>query len=275
MQQNMNFSRITLAFFLFLSFSSLAAEKPDSSGRQKPYERSLILGVEYSSDKVFYGRKGEERVLYISPSLFYQGRSGFYTGFASYRLLKPEKYWDQSQLTAGWDFKLLQKLQTSASYSRFAYNDSSVQIQSSLKNNFELSFSLDSAIIQPKLTGAVYFGSSAPDYLSSFELSHEFAFDYLFGDRDGLYIKPTAAVSAGTLHYYRLALRDSGQRLLAAREVTKFDISGIDFYLPVEYDIGRFIIGASANYNIPLNQPLYLRAEPGFYFTLGLGFRFI
>ena len=190
-------------------------------------------------------------------------------------MLKPEKYWDQSQLIAGWDFSLWKKLETSVSYSRFAYNDSSIQIQSSLKNNVELSLTFDSAIIQPRLTGALYFGTSTPDFLCSFDLSHEFAFDYLFGERDGLYIKPTASISAGTLHYYKLMLRDSGQRILAAREVTKFNISGIDLSLPVEYDIGRFIIGASANYNIPLNQPLYLRAEPGFYFTLGLGFRFM
>ncbi len=269
------FSPVILLCALVFSFSSSASEKTDSSARQKPYDRSLVLGIEYSSDKVFYGRKSEERVLYISPSLFYQARSGFYTGFSSYRLLKPEKYWDQSQLIAGWDFSLWKKLETSVSYSRFAYNDSSIQIQSSLKNNVELSLTFDSAIIQPRLTGALYFGTSTPDFLCSFDLSHEFAFDYLFGERDGLYIKPTASISAGTLHYYKLMLRDSGQRILAAREVTKFNISGIDFSLPVEYDIGRFIIGASANYNIPLNQPLYLRAEPGFYFTLGLGFRFM
>lgn len=266
--------RFLFALILLFSFSSMASDKRDPEVKNKPYDRSLILGVEYSSDKVFYGRKSQDRVLYISPSLFYQARSGFYAGFASYRLLKPENYWDQSQLSVGWDFSLWKKLETSTGYSRFAYNDSSVQIQSSLKNNFDLSFSLDSTIIKPRLTGAVYFGTSAPDYLCSFELSHEFAFDYLFGERDGLYIIPTAAISAGTLHYYRLMLRDSIQRVPPLREETKFKISGIDFYIPIEYDIGRFIIGASVNYNIPLNQPLYLRAEPGFYFTLGVGFRF-
>ncbi len=269
------FRRIFFALPLFFSVISMAGEKPDFNSNNKPYERSLILGLEYSSDKVFYGRKREENVMYISPSLFYQARSGFYTGFSSYRLIKPEKYWDQSRLMVGWDFSPFRKLQTSISYSRFAYNDNSVQIQSSLKNNLELSFTLDSAIIQPRLTGGLYFGSSTPDFLCSFELSHEFSFEYLFGENDGLYIKPSAIISAGTLHYYRLMLRDSGQRARAVNEVTKFDISGIDFSLPVEYDIGRFIIGVSANYNIPLNQPLYLRATPGFYFTAGIGFRFI
>ena len=265
----------SLLFFIAVTGHSLASDRSDSSATSKPYDRSLILSVEYSSDKVFYGRRTSERILYIIPSLFYQGKSGFYTGFSSCRLIKPEKYWDQSQLMVGWDFSLAKKIETSVSYSRFAYNDSSLQIQSSLKNNVELSFSLDSALIQPRLTGGLYFGAAAPDFLCAFELSHEFSFEYLFGDRDGLYIRPTAALSAGSLHYYRLALRDSGQRFLAAREVTKFKISGIDFSLPVEYDIGRFIIGVSANYNIPLNQPLYLKAQPAFYFTAGIGFRFI
>ncbi len=269
-----------LTFFaiIFLSAGkSSAQENIDNNDikNNKLYDRSLILSIDYSSDKVFYGRKSNQRIVYFSPSLLYEARSGFYTGFTSYRLVKPENRWDEAQLIAGWDFTLLKKIKTSASYSRFAYSDSSVQIQSSLKNNLELSLNYDSKIIQPKLTGSLYFGSASPDYLFTFELYHEFEFDYLLGNNDDLYIRPTAMLNAGTLHFYRLLPRDSLKRSLATKEVTKFNLSGIDFSLPIEYDIGKFIIEFSANYNIPLNQPKYLKAEPGFYYTAGIGFRII
>jgi hypothetical protein len=262
---------LLIFFQLIFLQKNFSAEIRDTSARRR-YERSLIISLDYSSDKIFYGRKGEEKVMYASPSVFYEAPSGFFTGLSTYRLIRPERYWDNSQLLLGLDFMLFKKINASASYSRFAYNDSSVQIQSTLKNNAELSMTIDSAFIQPRLTGTAFFGNTSPDFFLTFELAHEFCIEPFFGKEDGLYIRPAAIFSAGTLHYYRLALRDS-TRKLPAREETKFNFSGIDFSLPLEYDFRRWIIGMSANYNIPENQPKYLNAKPGFYFTAGIGFR--
>lgn len=267
---------LLVLFILFTGGKINAAEQKDSTEKKQPYDRSLVLGLDYSSDRVFYGSRRGERVVYASPYLFYEARSGFFTGVSTYRLIKPERYWDNTQLMAGWDFTLFKKITAYASYSRFAYSDSSDQVQSTLKNNVEVSFLRDSVLIQPKLTGGIYFGNASPDYVLTFEFAHEFCFEGLFKKNgDGLYIRPAAMISAGTLHYERLLKSDSARLLIPKKEVTRFDVSGIDFSLPFEYDIGRFIIGVSANYNIPLNQPKYLDVKPGFYFTTGIGFRIV
>ena len=259
-----------ISMLLLFGIDAMAGEKIDSA-ETSPFDRTLVLAIDYSSDRVFYGRRSDNRILYYSPSLFYQGKSGFYSGLASYRLIKPVNRWDELQLTAGWDFPLFRTLYTSLSYSRFAYSDSSVQIQSSLKNNIQLMTEYDSSFIVPRFTAGLYFGDSSPDYLFALNFSHEFAWQ---GARNAFYMKPAVSFSAGTLHYYRLALRDTTRRLRIEEE-TRFNLTGIDFLFPVEYDIRRFILFASANYNIPLNQPRYLKAEPGFYFTVGVGFRIL
>jgi hypothetical protein len=269
------FLPILAGLILLLHLQSVAGELQDSTQKPRPYERSLIINVDYASDKVFYGRKSAERIVYVSPSVLYNATSGFFAGLSSYRLIRPEHYWDNSRLMVGHDFTLFDKLLTSVSYSRFAYRDSALQIQSSLKNDAELQLTLDSFYIRPRLTSSIYFGNSSPDYLFSFELLHEFCVEYLFGKNDALFITPAAMVSAGTLHYYRLLRKDPGQQLPVTKEVVRFNLSGIDLSLPVEYYAGRFMFSVSANYNIPLNQPLYLKTSPGFYFTAGIGFRIL
>lgn len=266
----MSRTQYILSLLLLLSISTRAQVRKDSV-ESSLFDRTLVLAIDYSSDRVFNGRRSDDRILYYSPSLFYQGKSGFYTGFASYRIVKPVNRWDELQLTAGWDFSLLRTLYTSVSYSRFAYSDSSVQIQSSLRNNIQLMTEYDSSFIVPRFTAGLYFGTASPDYLFALNLSHEFKYS---GARNAFYMKPSVNFSAGTLHYYRLALRDTTRRLRVEEE-TRFSLTGIDFSFPLEYDIGRFIIYGSVNYNIPLNQPKYLEAKPGFYYTIGVGFRIL
>jgi hypothetical protein len=250
--------------------------------KESNFSRSFYLTFEYGSDKEYQGRSAGDKQAYFSPSLTYEAPSGFFTSFATDRLLSPYNSWDERDFTLGWTFKLTKKLDLFLSYTHMNFKDESVLLRSSLSNNLEAMLLRDSKY----LTSRFYFdfsfgkGKTPNDYSLTFENSHDFVFENLFTkDNDALKIKPLIILRAGTLNFYKFHLKNPLERPslrnLAVDVNTKFNFTGLELLLPVEYHIGRFSFEPAIHYSIPLNQPKIYDASPKTYFTGSISFFFI
>jgi len=276
--------KLTKKNFIFIAMACIipakslcAANAPDAD---TCFYRSLIISLDYGSDQSFHGRTASVKVPYLSPSIAYEAPSGFFCELMSDRILSPRNRWDEIDLGLGWRFFMFKKkIESSLSYSHYIYGKQSIQVQSSLKNNLEMAFKRQFKIIKTTLFLDYDFGTGSRDYSFTLDNTHYFIFNSLFREDDELKVKPLVSVSAGTLNFYKLHLKNpvekpSLQNLETSID-SKFNLTGIELSLPVEYLLGRFSFEPAVNYSIPLNQPKRFNATPVTYFTVSVGFALI
>ncbi len=271
---------VSVLILLITPLTSLFAGVPANetgSSSDTSFERSLVLSLDYGSNKVFLNRTTSTNLVYLASSVLYEASSGFFVSIAPYFLLSPQQHWDELDLNFGWDFFLFKKrLEASVSYTRFVFNSNSIQLRDSLNNNLELILRKNFKALTSRLFFDFDFGHGNNDHSFTWDNSHDFVFEHVFDDDDIMKIKPMISISAGTLNFYRVRLKDPNEKPslqnLTATANTKFNFTGIEFSLPLEYDIGRFSIEPAIHYNIPLNQPRRLNATATTYFTASLSF---
>jgi len=260
-------------------------------------ERSLIVSTEYASDRVVYGRKLNTALPNIAPALSYDAPSGFSTNLTVYRLLEPVQKIYETDWSTGWDFDLSKNLKAGAGYTRFIYSkDTSLQqyqLRSTLVNQFELYLSYENKIVTPKLYFDYLFGGGSSDIIIPVDFSHQVKFfDPFTEDNDELLIEPTLSIFFGTNNYVTLS-KLKRVKNISSVNTSKFGYQGLEFSIPVEYDIGRFIFTAAGHYNIPQTQSISIPSNlqlppktleqinnltsstPTFYFTISIGFSII
>lgn len=239
-----------------------------------------MISADYGTNKTYLGRSSSVNQVYVSSSVSYESPSGFFAGIEAYRLLQPRNRWEEFDIHAGWDFFLFRKsVEASASYSHSGYGKQSQQITSSLNNNLEFTLGKNFRVVKSKLFLDFDFGNGSKDFSIALDESHDFVFENLFAEEDQLKVKPLISLGAGTLNFYRLYLKKPSEKPslqnLAATIDTKFALTGIEFSLPLEYDLGRFSFEPAVHYNIPLNQPKRFNSTPVTYFTVSLAYAII
>src|SRR6185295_1425102 len=90
-------------------FAQSPAKAAQSSCAPDTAERTLIVSLNYGTDRVNNGRivkvKDSTVMLrYISPDIYYEGNSGFFTDLSFYRLTEPVQSWDETDASLGWEF---------------------------------------------------------------------------------------------------------------------------------------------------------------------------
>src|SRR5207237_777354 len=112
MQIKLLLSCLLLSALLPLQMKAYTGGDPDDKVKNdSSAERSLVVSVEYGTDRASYRRKLlNQNNPYYAPSLLYQAPSGFYSDISAYHLISPVSRWDEMDLNAGWDFHLSKKV---------------------------------------------------------------------------------------------------------------------------------------------------------------------
>jgi hypothetical protein len=212
--------------------------------------------------------------------LSYEAPSGFFSSFVIDKIVSPENRFDEADITVGWSFKIFKSLETSLSYSHFFFSKKSLQISSALRNNLEATFKKEFRWITPQLYLDLTFGQASPDYSIRFEVYHDFEIDYLLTkNKDALIISPTASIAAATLNFYSFYLRDRTLPLtrqnLGVNVNSNFQLASVDLALPVEYDIGKFLLRPELRQTIPLYEIKNSDNKAVTYFIFTVGYFFI
>lgn len=189
--------KITCLFILSILFSSLVLQaQSDSATSNKSYFK---FSGSYLSNSIYNGRQDSISTPYLTPSIGYFDKSGFYIiGSLSYLSSAKEKRVDLYSFDIGYDFSISKKLTGSVYANKSAYNQTSTAIQSDVKGSGGAVFSYDLNFLQVDAGADIMFANKA-DIGFNFGLSHAFS----FGDQTSVFtLTPALSTNFSTLHFY-------------------------------------------------------------------------
>ena len=248
-------------FFLFLNNLSFGQTK-----KAKESESYFKASASYLSNAVYNGRQDSLVTPYITPSLGYYDKTGFYiSGYVSYLSNASGNRIDLFALDAGYDFNVNDKLSGSVYAEKSFYNQASTAIQSDIKGSIGGNLSYDLGLLQITGGSDILFAQKA-DISANIGLAHAFN----IGEEGNLFsITPSVITNLSTLHFYegytnRKAGKKASQIIpnLQSIEVTttvnnnKFTLLDYEISLPVTYDGKKIGFYITPTYAIPQN-PIY------------------
>ncbi len=170
-------------------------EAPDAKAKTSYWK----VSGSYLTNSVYYGRQDSLTTPYLTPTLAYYDKSGFYvSGSLSFLMKKSSGGIDLSSLDMGYEFSSSDKFNGVVYANKSWYNQSSSNIKSDIKGSLGTSLSYDLNAVQ--LNGGFDFTfASKTDIGLNLGLSHSF----LFGDEDHLFnLEPSFTTYWSTLHSY-------------------------------------------------------------------------
>ncbi len=129
-------SKISLIFVIaaiFIEDKTSQAQSYKIYSYDSIQEKSqLRVGVRYSSDYVYMGRSDSVKAPYLSPSIGYYHKSGFFLrSSVSYLTAKEEARIDMVNITGGYDF-YLNDLTIGGSISQYFFSDLSYNVMAEM-----------------------------------------------------------------------------------------------------------------------------------------------
>ncbi|MCW3463754.1 hypothetical protein [Chitinophaga nivalis] len=284
--------------FLFLLLCSRAVngqslaelERQLDSLLQKQEKSELLVGISYGNNPAYANKTAaydSALVLktFLSPSVTYYHKSGFYGSVSAYWLLKASKQslyeWD---LTAGYDYTKNKQFITGISYTRYLFADSADVPATPIKNELYAYFYFRKWWLQPGIIldygwgkmeskddrkGIVYEDVKSGGYRKTLygsdfnviaAVRHPFIFSSLLQEEDALVFIPSLALTMGTDNYYsslkamqyltRSPLYNnktvvSLQQEKDVADHRKFEPRAIDLTLNLSYVIGKVNVAPS------------------------------
>jgi hypothetical protein len=224
-----------------------------------PKKSYFLVGVDYLSNNVYFGRKDSVASPYITPSVGYHHKSGLHiNASASYLPVSGQNRFDLFTVNAGYGYKS-RHVEFSVNAYQYFFSNSSYNVESEIQQNAIALFGYDFGFIKPVVQGILNFGNKA-DYGASFGLEHSFyAFDY------SLAITPTVTANGSTQNYYnsyyklrryagtrRKRLIGRGYSVSAYVEnASQFKILDYEISMPVSYIYKKFTFSFIPTYVIP------------------------
>ena len=187
----------TSLFILTILISSFALHaQVDSAASNKS---NFKFSGSYLSNFIYNGRQDSITTPYITPSLGYYDKSGFYIiGSLSYLSSAKEKRVDLYSFDIGYDFSISKKLTGSVYANKSAYNQSSTAIQSDVKGSVGAYFSYDFNFLEFNTTTDITFANKT-DIGLNIGLMHTFN----FGEQlNSFSLTPSFSTNWSTLHFY-------------------------------------------------------------------------
>ncbi len=227
------------------------------------------LALSYLSNSVYNGRKDSAVLPYITPSLGYYHKSGwFLLGSLAYSAAAGDSRVDHFNLEVGYEFKLDPKVNGGIYGSKYFYNVASTDVRSEMKGGVGGNISYDPGLIA-LTAGADLSFSSKTDIDLSGAISHGF---YLGEKGSEWAIVPTVTTHIGTQNYYTdyisfrkstNAIRGRGRgrgntvttttTTTTTRSSSKFGVLDYELSVPVEYTGRKWGLFLTPVYAIPQN----------------------
>lgn len=244
-----------------LKAQSADKEKQEPAAKEKSYFK---FDVNFLNNSVYLGRKDSLNLPYLTPTIVYTHKSGFYASASlGYLLSKESKKVDYYSFDAGYEFTLSKKLSGGVSANKSIYNDSSSNVSSSVGGSLSGSLTYDFGFIEMN-TGVSASFAEKTDLGVDVTLSRSF---YFGEDEKQWSITPRALVNFSTLHFYEgYTNRKIGKRqknplitsVVSTTTVTNKNSNSLtllDFELsvPVSYDEKKWGIYCTPTLAIPQN----------------------
>jgi hypothetical protein len=260
---------ITKPFLLLIAlvlFGFLAGHAQDASTAEKNNASYFKFTGTYLTNSVYYGRKDSLALPYLTPSIGYYDKSGFYiSGSLSYLNSKDQKGIDYTAIDLGYSFSDGNYFSGDVYANKSWYKQSSSNIKSDIKGSIGSLVSYDLNALQINAGVDLTFASKT-DIGLNLGLSHSF----LFGPEDNQFsIEPSFTTNWSSLHSYegyvsRKAVRKPGAILPGGASVSavttvqnnKITLLDFELWVPFTYTTKKIGFTFTPTLSIPKN-PIY------------------
>lgn len=186
-------------FILAMAFCTSHSWAQTETSAQTDKTSYFKVSGNYLSNSVYYGRRDSLPMPYLTASLGYYDKSGFFVaGSLSYLSSKGANRIDYSAIDLGYNFTVSEKFTGSVYGNKSWYNQSSTTITSDIKGSIGTLLSYDLNAIQ--INGGVDLTfANKTDIGLNLGLSHEFVFGK---EGDQFSMEPSFSTNWSTLHSY-------------------------------------------------------------------------
>ncbi|PWT70675.1 MAG: hypothetical protein C5B59_19930 [Bacteroidetes bacterium] len=201
------------------------------------------VGLSYLSDNVYQGRKDSAAAPYITPSIGYHDKSGFFlTGSMSYLPVSGESRIDLITFEGGYSYSS-DHLNLELSAAKDFYSDQSYAVSSEISGRLSGYFSYDFGFIEPSLDLGATIGTSH-DLGVGLGLEHSFS---MLAEK--LQISPKLVLNAGTQNFYanyynkrKYSSKNQGSSTTftaIVQDASKFQLMDYEISSEIEYKVTK------------------------------------
>lgn len=242
-------------------------------------KQSLIVGANYGSDAMFFGRTGPIKYPFVSTDVIYNTKNGIFIYGSGLKVLGYNQLYDEIDLGAGYLYKYTSKFGGSISYTRFLFNSDAHVIKSGSSNDINWNNAYDYGIMKSGVTFDYLFGKSH-DYFVTLNTSHHFESNFgVFDDKDYLTFTPGISLIFGTQNFVQRYSLDYNYRHDADNLLDNgpdeqhmahlngmFNALNYSFKLPIAYNRPHYTIEFTYKYSIPVNvEGALMNTKESFY----------
>jgi len=260
-------------------------------------EKSQVrIGLRYTSDYLYMGRSDSAKAPYLSPSIGYYHKSGFFLRSSlSYLTSKEEGRIDMITASGGYDY-YVKNWALGASVSQYFFSDYSYNVMAEMSTYLNAYAGYDFSVFMLYADASLGFSGSTDLFMGA-EISRTF-----YALKSNLLITPSLYMNAGSQHYYneyyayRSAQTGAGgggkgqgpgggsqpptttTPTLQVEESDKFKILDYEAGFNVTYKIRKLRIFVSPTWTFPVNPATLVNDQGeyqeelknGFYWTTGI-----
>ena len=255
----------SISFLLFVLVSFGKAQ--DSSITNK--HSFLKLTGSYLTNSVYNGRKDSAVLPYITSSLEYYNKTGFFAiGSLSYSAATGDRRIDHFTIEAGYEFKLSNQVYGGFYGSKYFYNNSSTDVRSEMKGGLGGNLSYDPGFLTFSSGLDLSFSSN-----TDIDLSGAISHGFYFGEKGSEWgLVPTVTTHIGTQNYYKDYItyrkgkggargrgkgrnnnNGSGTTTTTTTTSSAFGVLDYELSIPIEYDGNKWGLFFTSTYAIPQN----------------------
>ncbi len=232
-----------------------AAQDEKVPEKEKSYGKASL---EFANNSVYLGRKDSVTTPYITPTLGYYDKSGFYIeGTLSYLTRSGDSRIDESAVNIGYDFSI-GNFSGEITAGKFFYNSKSTNVKSEVKGDIAATASYDFGFIETSLQPGINFGTKN-DYILAWAIDHEFG----VAD-DAVKISPSFLLNGSTRNFYdsyygkRKFKKKNGTGTgptisASVLDASKFKLMDYELSLPISYTVKKLTFDLTPSYSIPVN----------------------
>lgn len=260
-------STICFSLFTILITATANAQSADKKSDETATDNKSYFKFDanYLTNSVYLGRKDSLNLPYLTPTISYIDKSGFYASASfGYLLSKESKKIDYYSFDAGYEFTLSKKLSGSISANKSIYNDSSSNVSSSVGGSLSGSLTYDFGFLELNSGLSASFAEKT-DLGVDITASRSF---YLGEEGKQWTITPKAMVNFSTLHFYegytnrKIGKRQKNPLVTSSTSTTTVtnknsnSLALLDFELsvPFSYDEKKWGVYCTPTLAIPQNK---------------------
>ena len=279
-----------ILLFVLLNFSAfciITAQETKADSKNETKNPSYFkFSTSYLTNAVYNGRKDSIALPYITPSLGYFDKSGFYISASlSYLVSSAASRVDLFSATAGYDFDISKQVSGGIYASKDFYTGTSTSVKSETQGSVGGNLSYDPGFLTFSGSFNLLLSSQADVSLGA-SIAHSFSLE---DGENAWSISPTLAASLGTQNYYQAYLKTktrkkSGNTGTVQVQQNKFGVLDYELSIPVSYDAKRWGLFFIPTLAIPQNPASYTapggntfiteKLENVFYAELGVYIKF-